>query len=270
MAEPDETLRVMTFNLRFAHTEPPDLWPDRRPVVHEVMERWAPDLVGTQEGEFHQLVDMQRDLPELRWIGLGRDGGSHGEFMAVFFRHRRLVPLEFDHFWLSDTPDRIGSRSWGNRDPRMVTWVRFHDRATDGEFFLLNTHLDHEAAESRERSAAMIAEWVRERDAALPVIVTGDFNAPVGEDAVYRTLVEQGPLTDAWRATSQPEPPLGTYHAFEGLETDGERGRIDWILTRGPVGTLESEVITHSRNGQYPSDHFPVLARLRLGAPDPG
>jgi endonuclease/exonuclease/phosphatase family metal-dependent hydrolase len=260
----NSTLCVMTFNLRFAHKEPPNLWPDRRPVVRELIERWAPDVIGTQEGEFHQLVDIGHDLPGYPWIGLGREGGSHGELMAVLYRRDRLVPLEFDHFWLSDTPERIGSRTWGNRDPRMVTWVRFRDQRTGQEFYVLNTHLDHEVQESRERSAALILERIGELDASLPLIATGDFNAPAGENRVYDRLVESGALTDTWCALRKPEPPYGTFHAFEGVETESERGRIDWILTRGPVTTLDSEIVTYSRDGQYPSDHFPVVARLRV------
>jgi endonuclease/exonuclease/phosphatase family metal-dependent hydrolase len=258
------TLRVMTFNLRYAHERPPNLWRARRPVARELIATHAPDLIGTQEGEYHQLVDMQHDLPEYRWIGLGREGGSRGEFMAVYYRRDRFVPLAFDHFWLADTPDRIGARTWGNRDPRMVTWVRFRDERGGGEFHLLNTHLDHEVQESRERSAALILERIGALDAGLPLIATGDFNAPAGCNAVYRMLVEDGPFTDVWRALGKAEPPLGTYHAFDGVETDGARGRIDWILTRGAVEPLAAEVITYSRGGQYPSDHFPVLARLAL------
>jgi endonuclease/exonuclease/phosphatase family metal-dependent hydrolase len=265
MAQRDDTLKVMTFNLRFAHTDPPNLWPDRRPVVREVIERWAPDIIGTQEGEFHQLVDIGRDLPEYPWIGLGREGGSHGEFMAVFYRRGRLVPLEFDHFWLSDTPAVIGSCGWGNRVPRMVTWVCFGDEATGEQFYLLNTHLDHQAQEAREKGAALILERIEGFDASLPLVVTGDFNADAGDNRVYAMLVESGPLVDSWRALGKEEPPLGTYHAFEGLQTGSERGRIDWILARGEVTALEAEVITHSRDGQYPSDHFPVIARLRIG-----
>jgi endonuclease/exonuclease/phosphatase family metal-dependent hydrolase len=263
---PERALAVMTFNLRYMHRRPPDLWEDRRPVVRELLTRWAPDLVGLQEAEYPQLVDLTRDHPEFRWIGLGREGGSHGEHMAVLFRLERFEPLEYDHFWLSDTPALIGSRSWGNRVPRMVTWVRFRDLATGAEFYLLNTHLDHEVQESRERSAALILERVEALEPALPILFTGDFNAPAGRNAVYELLVGSGPFVDLWRALGKPEPPLGTYHAFDGLETDEERGRIDWILGRGPVVPLESERVTFSIDGQYPSDHFPVLARVRIGA----
>jgi endonuclease/exonuclease/phosphatase family metal-dependent hydrolase len=256
-------LSVMTFNLRYAHAEPPNLWEDRRPVVRELVERHTPDLIGTQEGEYHQLLDLQQDLPAYAWIGLGRRGGSSGEFMAILYRRERFVPLAFDHFWLSDTPDAVGSTTWGNRDPRMVTWVRFRDDASRAEFYLLNTHLDHEAQESRERGAALILQRMAEFDDTIPLIATGDFNASAGDNPVYEILVCDGPLKDAWRELGRPEPPLGTYHAFEGTNSDGERGRIDWVLTRGALQPVDAEVITWSRNGQYPSDHFPVLVRLR-------
>jgi endonuclease/exonuclease/phosphatase family metal-dependent hydrolase len=263
MVSTSGTLRVMTFNLRYAHREPPDLWPDRRPVVREILQRHNPDLLGTQEGEYHQLLDMEIDLPGYEWLGLGRDGGSHGEFMAIFYRRDRFAPLEYDHFWLSDTPAVIGSRTWGNRDPRMVTWARFRDVTADSEFYVLNTHLDHEVEEARARSAKLILERLEGFDPQLPLIATGDFNAPAPESPVYEMLVDSGAFIDTWTALEKEEPPLGTYHGFEGTDTDGSRGRIDWILIRGGVSAVEAEVIISHRDGQYPSDHFPVTSLLR-------
>ena len=121
-------LDIMTFNVRYAHTQPPDLWPDRLPVISEMIERRRPDIIGTQEGLYHQLVDLETTLPGYGWIGTGRDGDSRGEFMAVFYRRERLEPIAYENYWLSDTPAIAGSRTWGNNYPRMVTSVRFRDR----------------------------------------------------------------------------------------------------------------------------------------------
>ena len=118
----------MTFNLRYASNQPPNAWQAQRPVAKTLIESSNPDIIGTQEGLWQQVKDLEADLPDYAWIGLGRDGGSRGEFMAIYYRRARLKPLEFDHFWLSDTPDRIGSTTWGNTNRRMVTWVRFKDR----------------------------------------------------------------------------------------------------------------------------------------------
>lgn len=259
-----DELRVMTFNIRYAHTNPPNLWPDRREAVRDAILAASADIVGTQEGQYGQLVDMAEDLPGYDWVGLGREGGSRGEFMAIFYRRARFEPLEYDHFWLSDTPGEIGSRSWGNRIPRMVTWVRFRDRVSQREFYLVNTHFDHESQPSRERSAALLLERVESFDASLPVIVTADFNADAASNPVFTALTAPSTFADTWRVTEGAEPPIGTFHNFLGAEEARGRGRIDWILTRGAVEALDTEIVTLARDGQYPSDHFPVVARLRF------
>jgi endonuclease/exonuclease/phosphatase family metal-dependent hydrolase len=43
---------------------------------------------------------------------------------------------------------------------------------------------------------------------------------------------------------------------------DGDR--IDWILTTPGATTSSAEILTFSRHGQFPSDHLPVQAVLRL------
>lgn len=266
-ASPESTiLDVMTFNVRYAHTTPPDLWPDRRPVVRGVIERRRPDLIGTQEVLYTQLTDMAADLPAYEWIGLGREGGSRGEFMAVFYLRDRFDPLAYDHFWLSDTPATIGSASWGNRIPRMVTWVRFRERTTGRELVFVNTHFDHESQPARERSAELLLERLRAFGDTTPVILVGDFNAAAGSNPVHDRLTGVDAFADSWVVLGLPDT-LKTFHAFRGVEAARGAGRIDWILTRGPVEVLSSEIITDARDGQYPSDHFPVVARLRLVAP---
>lgn len=259
-----EDLTVMTFNIRYAHTTPPNLWPDRRAVVRQVIVDSGADLVGTQEGLYTQIRDLDEALPDFEWIGLGREGGSNGEYMAIFYRPIRFVPLEYDHFWLSDTPSTIGSATWGNQIPRMVTWVRFLDRLSGREFYFVNTHFDHQSQPAREKSAQLLLERIADFDPDLPVIVTGDFNSEAPSNPVYQALTAPEALSDTWVETNEAEPEFGTFHGFEGLEAAAGRARIDWILVKGPVETIETEIITTEVDGQYPSDHFPVTARLRF------
>jgi endonuclease/exonuclease/phosphatase family metal-dependent hydrolase len=263
-APPDAELLVATYNLRYASTTSPNSWAARRPAIRALLGNRDPDVIGTQEGLYQQLRDLDADLPEHDWIGLGREGGSRGEHMAIFYRRERLAPLELDHFWLSDTPDRIGSTSFGNELPRMVTWVRFLDRVTEKRVVVVNTHLDHVSAESRARSA----ELLRERISALhpndALILTGDFNAAAGESAPYRELVEERGLVDAWTAASERGESLGTFAGWEEPRPDG--ARIDWILLRGPWEVLAADADASRPGGVWPSDHLPVFARLRLRA----
>ncbi|HEY2839757.1 MAG TPA: endonuclease/exonuclease/phosphatase family protein [Pirellulales bacterium] len=264
MAAESVPLKVMTYNLRYASKLPPNAWFQRRPVAAAMLRELKPDVIGTQEGLYQQVKDLQTDLPDYAWIGTGRDGGSRGEFMAVFYRLDRLEPLEFDHFWLSDTPDKIGSTTWGNTNRRMVTWVRFLDRKSNEEFYFFNTHFDHEKQPAREKSAVLIRERVDALKTKLPVILVGDFNASAEANPAYDTLVGAEGFSDTWKTAIEPGEAIGTFHNYAGPRKGG--ARIDWILTRGPVGALSTSVVTYSKDGQYPSDHFPVMATLEWQA----
>ncbi|MBI2826861.1 MAG: endonuclease/exonuclease/phosphatase family protein [Planctomycetia bacterium] len=250
----------MTFNLRYASDRPPNAWHQRRPVTRALLEEVRPDIVGTQEGLYQQVKDIESDLADYAWIGLGRDGGSRGEFMAVYYRRDRFEPLAFDHFWLSDTPERIGSSTWGNSNRRMVTWVRFRDRRANHEFYFFNTHFDHQVQEAREKSAALLLKRVAQLATPLPVIVVGDFNAAAEANPAYDTLVGADGFADTWKTADKHGEAIGTFHNYAGPKPDGQR--IDWILTRGPVRALSTSVVTFAQEGQYPSDHFPVVATL--------
>jgi endonuclease/exonuclease/phosphatase family metal-dependent hydrolase len=260
--KPAATLCVMTYNLRFASSTPPNSWPQRRPLMQECIRKVSPDLFGTQEGLYPQLKDIAADLPAYNWIGLGRDGGSKGEFMAIFYRTSRFDPLAFDHFWLSDTPEIIGSSTWGNSNRRMVTWVRFLDRDTNREFYLVNTHFDHQVQGAREKSAELIRKRVAALNTTLPVILTGDFNAAESNQA-HEILLAQEFFTDTWQAARERRGEgLGTFNGFKAVPKNNTR--IDWILTRGTVTVEAEEIVTFSRDGHFPSDHCPLVAWLRL------
>jgi endonuclease/exonuclease/phosphatase family metal-dependent hydrolase len=251
-------LVVMTFNLRYASIKPPNAWWQRREAMRDCIRSVNPDLFGTQEGLYEQLRNMEADLGDYAWIGTGRDGGSRGEFMAVFYRKARFEPVAYDHFWLSDTPDVIGSTTWGNSNRRMVTWVRFLDRHTNRQFYFWNTHFDHEVQAAREKSAALIRKRVEALGTATPIILVGDFNAAAKANKAYDVLTDGGFFKDSWSGTE-----AGTFHDFTGTAKP-DLGRIDWIFTRGDVSAGSTEIVRFNKAGQYPSDHFAVAARVRL------
>ncbi|MFJ8783848.1 endonuclease/exonuclease/phosphatase family protein [Streptomyces sp. NPDC102476] len=257
-------LDVMTFNLRFAGTTEPNSWTARRPVMRRLLRREAPTLMGTQEGLYQQLRDIHADLgAHYDWIGTGREGGSHDESTAIFYDTRRLAPLEHDTYWLSDTPRVIGSNTWGGALPRIVTWVRFRDRAVGGrEFHVLNTHFDHVGQYARERSAEFLAQKIAEFGPSSPVVVTGDFNAAAHDNPAYDILLATG-LVDTWDAAAERGKQYATFHGYKPLTPDGDR--IDWILTSPGTTVHRASINTFEMNGQFPSDHLPVQATVTLG-----
>ena len=259
------TLCVMTYNVRYANANPGEAWTNRLPIMRELIQKISPDIFGSQEGLYLQVKDLAAALPDYDWIGEGREGGSHGEFMAVFFRKARLEPVEFRHFWLSDTPEVIGSRTWEAKLPRMVTQVKYRDRRTTREFFLFNTHFDHQAQSAREKSAALVRSRIGDLKTTLPVLLIGDFNSAAEKNKAYDILTEGNFLTDLWKTAPQRiNEGIGTFNGFKGARPNGQR--IDWILARGDVAVEKAELVTFARDGQFPSDHFPVVTWLKIGA----
>jgi endonuclease/exonuclease/phosphatase family metal-dependent hydrolase len=259
-------LRVMTYNLRYLNsTDPsPHTWAERVPTIKKLIQREQPDIIGTQEAVYQQIQDLKDQLPEYNWIGLGREGGSKGEYSAIFYNENKYTPLEYDHYWLSDTPNVIGSKSWGNQIPRMVTWAKFLDKRSNQQFYVVNTHFDHQSPEAREKSAALILEKTKAFNPDLPVILTGDFNA--GPTSLpHQTLTKDGEFSDLWdTAQTRVNEDLGTFNGFNDPTGQGPERRIDWILAKGNILAKTIEIINYQKNGQFPSDHYPVMTDLTM------
>jgi endonuclease/exonuclease/phosphatase family metal-dependent hydrolase len=263
-----DTLHVASYNIRYAKpgvpTGNPDNWSERA----EVLERWLqierPTILGVQEALFGQLGAVGHALPpSYRWVGMGREGGSRGEFASIFYAAARLTLLEYDFFWLSDTPEVMGSATWGNAVPRMVTEARFLDAATGLQFAVLNTHLDHEHEDSRVLGARMLAERIASRHADVPVLLTGDFNAPAGRSEPYSLLTTGAGLRDSWHAAKRRvTAAYGTFPNY-GRAVDGG-DRIDWILASDRVEVLTASIDPFAWHGRTASDHLPVQALVRL------
>jgi endonuclease/exonuclease/phosphatase family metal-dependent hydrolase len=79
---------------------------------------------------------------------------------------------------------------------------------------------------------------------------------------VYDLLVTEGPFLDAWETAASRSPLFGTFHGYRPLTPGGDR--IDWILTTLGVRTNRADILTFEKHGQYPSDHLPVQAVVRL------
>lgn len=254
-------LKVMSYNLRYASPLGKNSWPTRRPILAELVKSHSPDVIGTQEGLYHQLKDIEKDLEEYEWIGLGREGGSRGEFMAIFYKRDRFEPIEYDHYWLSDTPNVIGSASWGNNVRRMVTWVRFKDLAAGREFYFINTHFDHQSQPSREKSAELLLERANALQKDMPTILVGDFNAAAESNKAYDTLVGKDGFQDTWKVAKHLGAQTQSFNGF--FYPAKEQGaRIDWILFRGPIEAKTVVIDPFAKDKQYPSDHFPVIAEF--------
>jgi endonuclease/exonuclease/phosphatase family metal-dependent hydrolase len=255
---PSLPLTVLSFNIRYGTADDGDNhWTKRREQLFALLRGQQADVVGLQEALHDQLEEIVRAVPGYAYVGVGRsDGRQAGEYAAILYRPARLTPRRSDTFWFSDTPGVVKSVSWGNRIERICTWAYFEDR--DGPaFYVYNVHLDHESQPSRERSAELLMRVVTARDPKAPVIVTGDFNS--GEDNPAAQIVART-LRDTFRARHPDEKEVGTFTGFTFGKTTGDK--IDYVFVEPGHRILAAEILRDSTDGRYPSDHFPVMARV--------
>jgi len=254
----DRSAVVMTFNLRRSSLfDGRNAWRYRKGRAASAIAATDADIVGTQEGSRSMLLELNAMLPQYAWVGEGRRGGALDETNAILYRADRWKPERSGTFWLSDAPERPGSRAWGAAFPRICTWALFRSVQDEGaRWAVFNTHLDHISAQARRRGIALVSKRARDIAEGVPLVLTGDFNAKPDSD-VAQLLRAEG-----WRSALDDVPAAGaTFHGFRG---GGERGRpIDYIFCRGNFEDIEAAVDRDRYGGRYPSDHYPVYARLR-------
>ena len=263
-AQPREPLTVMTFNIRYGTAKDGENeWSARRDMLFEVIRDAKPDLLGLQEALDFQIDEILAAVSGYAVVGVGRDDGAEkGEYSAILFRTERFHVAEAGTFWFSDTPTVPGSKSWGNQITRISSWARFIDRDGRG-FYHFNLHLDHQSQPSRERSTVLLRGRIDTRTFPDPVIVTGDFNVGETNPALATLTGGSGaPLMDTFRVVHADVKDAGTFSDFKfGFHgTD----KIDYVLVQPGTEVMAAEIVRFSRNNRYPSDHFPVTARVRL------
>ena len=263
---PREPLHVMTFNIRYGTAKDGDNhWTARREMLFDLLRERDADLVGLQEALAFQIDEILAALPGYAALGVGRDdAGRMGEFSAILFKKGRFRVADAGTFWFSDTPDVPASKSWGNNITRICTWARFIDRDGRG-FYHFNLHLDHESQPSRERSTVLLRRRIEARAfAGDPAIVTGDFN--VGErNPALSTLVSKtdaAPFVATYRVLHADETVVGTFTGFKWGNTSGDK--IDYVLVPPGTTVLSAGIVRTAQDDRYPSDHFPVVARIQF------
>jgi len=257
------TLEVMTFNIRTAEgRDGDDSWQFRKELVAETIGRSDPDVVGLQEVLAEQSAFLEAKLPQYRWLGVDRglNGGTGlSEAVPIFYKHAELVPIESGTFWLGNPPDGTARRGRGSR---IVTWARFHHLESGREIYVYNTHFTLREGQTQLESAQRINERISALPPGCAVAVMGDFNAYAGTSQTWKAVTSDG-LADAWNLALERRGPAVTSNGFGPPPAEGD-ARIDWILVRGPIEVPTIATIVHSDGGRYPSDHYPVLARLTV------
>lgn len=250
-------IRVMSFNIRYGKAEDGiNRWENRRSLVLSRIRAFEPDLIGMQEcrDDDEQAAYVKKHLSDYEFIGWRRgiEGDSSLEMAPILYKKDTFDCLAKGVFWLSETPNIVGSKNPQATFPRTVTWVELLQFDTQRSLIFVNTHFDYQPASLGE-SAALLSKWVQEQSTNTAIILTGDFNA-VKDSEPYKVLTSGSRLSDAHRQAASGKDE----NSFHGYGTD--HTSIDWILVSDHFHALQAE-IDRTQNGDiYPSDHYPITA----------
>ncbi len=248
-------MKIVTFNIRCDYNQDEDNnFCFRKPLILEKLRQEEPDVICFQEVLPHVAGWLKETLKEYYVIGCGRMEDLEGEQVSIAYRKNRINLIQMETYWLSETPYVPGSR-YADQSicPRVCTEAVLEEYATKQVFRVVNTHLDHEGPEAREKGLLQIMDKLEKAllFPEAPVIITGDMNAE--PDSPEMAAVRKSPYKDMVEGVGI------TYHGYMRAEPPC---CIDYILAKGFV--CESmEKWTDKKDGVFLSDHYPVCAVLR-------
>ena len=258
-----QQMNIVSFNIRYnTPNDGINAWPNRAEMVTSLLQFHDADIFGLQEALYKQITDIQKELPDHKWFGVGRDDGKkRGEFSPIFYNKSKFILIKNGQFWLSENCDEPGL-GWDAACNRLVTWGKFQSKITGKQFLVFNTHFDHRGEEARKNSAFLIRDKIKEisGNQGLPVILTGDFNLTPESEPIQ---LIKGFMKDS-REISETHPygPVGTFTSFD-WNAPMEK-TIDYIFVQGGIKVLKYAVLTDSKEQRFPSDHLPVFVKVQL------
>lgn len=272
----DNTLhRVMTCNIRVTGLPADEVdgrrWDERKQTTIQCIKKYNPDIVMMQEVIYDSYEYCKKELSG--YFAFGFEGPEMDPYTegyhliaknVIFFKKSRYEFISSGCYWLSEDPIIAGSISWGTNRARHCNWVRIKDKKTGRQMRLLDVHLDHKSKEAKVEQAKMLVREAAQYAEDFPQILCGDFNSKKYQEQMK--IIAEGGWTD-WYDVLHNGVEFGyTAHNFYGdnRPKKGKMGRIDYIMTKGPLKAVSCEVLKDCPKGIWPSDHYFMLAEIKL------
>lgn len=255
-------IKAMTYNIRYDNpNDGENQWKNRKQHLADFITKQSPDFLGIQEGLQNQVEELAENCKTYNWIGASRDDGNNkGEFAPIFYQKNKFTLLETGTFWLSETPNIIGTKGWDAALPRVATWAKFEVKLTGKRLLIINTHFDHKGYSARIKSARLVLNKINELKSSNElVILLGDFNI-TPHDEVYRMLTQNSGFADTKDISKYPA--LGSIGTFNNFQNSHQQKRIDYIFTPPLTNILSYQVFQPKYDGKQLSDHYPVMIEL--------
>jgi endonuclease/exonuclease/phosphatase family metal-dependent hydrolase len=230
--------KVLSFNIRHDEATDPQTLTQRRPLIKQIIVDNSPDVFGVQEYSNQTFEDWFNG--EMATLGYARyyDQALTGSPKTIFWKTSRF------------TLQSSGTSNIGGTNT--ATWVILQDNSNSAKYFISNSHWQFDSQTMRETNATNLASMVNTKNTLnLPEIVFGDFNAQPGTSEIG--ILKSG--LDVVDALGDSEGDL----TFHGWDATGN-SKLDWMMSNRDMAFLSSSVITTSYSGNWPSDHWPVMA----------
>ena len=253
--------KVITYNIKYDNPKDSlNNWNNRKQELISLLNYYAPDILGLQEGLEHQLKYIDQNLINYSRIGVGRDDGKQkGEFSPIYYNHNKFSLIEESTFWLSDQ-DNIVSVGWDASMERICTYGVFENKDNQMRILVFNTHFDHRAPKAREESSKLILLKINEINKYnYPVILMGDLNAKPETKPI--SILKRELIDGAALSKDGIYGPDGTYNGF--TKNVIAKKRIDYIFVKDLKVKKYRHIEDKMKNGNYLSDHLPVLIEFK-------
>ncbi len=257
-----QTIQVMTYNIRYdSSNDGENRWEFRKESLVELINTYRPEIFGIQEGMYHQVAYLNKNLEDYTYIGVGRDGGTQqGAISALFYDKTKFSVEKEATFWLTEKRETIAI-GWDAAYKRICTYGLFKHKKSSNKLWIFNTHFDHVGVIAREMSAKQIISKIKElNDKELPIILMGDLNSL--PDSKPIKLLKNN-VDDGLAISKTPlEGPKGTFTGFNPAMAIDKR--IDYIFSSKLSVLSYSHIPDKRRDNNYISDHLPVFVKLEF------
>ncbi len=263
-----ESLRIMTYNVprNNEHIEPVGVntLDMRFAALAELVNKVRPDVLGMQEPTNADLWMFLKNLDGYAMIGVGReDGMERGQYTLILYRTDKFYVEKHGFYFLSKTPEVMGSKDWGSSCSRLATWGIFRDKVTKARFLYTNTHLDHISDSARTNQMRVIKEHMRAlvaENGTMPMMITGDFNVSQTTQGAYvNATTLHIPMNDAWLVAEKQE---GLKYSFPAHDY-GTKRKLDYIILSKDIEVKKAYIGNSVQtNGTIISDHNPHWADI--------
>lgn len=242
---------VATFNMKNSYSPASSGNPKRRAdAAIEAIRQNTLDIIGTQE-----LTPKTKDYLESKlneYIFVGDSRGSFGisdEYNCILLKRAEFELLNTETYSLSNNIYKRGGKFLFDIFPRIGTIA--HVVHENQKYLIINTHLDNLFGYNRKLQLEVLSEIIKlEKTDDEEIIIMGDFNMYLKGD--LKKFQKSNKLVNA--------VPLNLGSSFRKLK---RKAPIDYIFVSEDLEVEKTKYDENEYNGIYPSDHYPVITKLK-------